>query len=200
MTIKYNSTGFTLLEVLVVLSITTIMVLVIANIIVNFYDYNSYTVAQTSELFEARQGMQLMVRDLREMTFADNGQFPLVETSSTSILFFSDIDRDDSVELVRYELNGTTLNKYVYNAVGTSYSTTTPDETLVLSSYVQNELETTPIFRYYDLDGNLALSSTSVADLRYIAIDLIINVDPIRNPGEFTLRSSAALRNIIETY
>jgi prepilin-type N-terminal cleavage/methylation domain-containing protein len=197
---RSTSAGFTLIEMLVVIAITVIISAVVMNTIINFYRYNDYTVAQTNELREARNGLQLMIRDLREMTFADNGQFPLVATASTSVVFFSDVDRDDSVELIAYDLAGTTLQKYVYNAAGVTYSTTTPDDTIVLSEYVQNSLEATPIFRYYDTSGVEATATTSISDIRYITVDLIVNVDPIRNPGEFTLRSSAALRNIIETY
>lgn len=192
--------GFSLIEMLVVIALTTIVTLAVANIISTFYSYNAYTVAQTSELSEARRGMHRMIRDLREMTFADNGQFPLNNFATTSILFFSDIDRDESVELVEFELIGTTLYKYIYDAVGTTYSTSTPDQTEVLSYYVQNGIESTPIFRYYNVDGSETTSIADIADVRYITVDLIINVDPIRNPGEFTLRSSAALRNLIETY
>ena len=197
---KKQHKGFSLVEMLVVIALTTIVSLAVANIISQFYSYNSYTVAQTSELTEARRGMRYMIRDLREMTFADNGQFPLVNFASSSILFFSDIDRDASVELVEYRLATTTLYKYVYDAVGTTYSTSTPNQTSVLSLYVQNELESTPIFRYYDVDGNETTNPDDIADVRYIVVDLIVNVDPVRNPGEYTLRSSAALRNIIETY
>lgn len=187
-------------EVVVVVSLSTIVMLAIANVITNFYRYNDYTVAQVSELAEARRGVSFLVRDLREMTFADNGQFPLVETSSTTVIFFSDIDRDDSVELVEYTLDSTVLRKHIYDAVGATYSTSTIDETHTVSSYVQNGVEGNPIFRYYDLNGEEATSTTSIADLRYITLDLTVNVDPVRNPGEYTLRSSAALRNIIETY
>ena len=195
-----RNAGFTFTEVIIIVTLSTLMALAIATAIVNFYDYNSYTIAQTNEVSEARQGVQLMIRDLREMTFADNGQFPLVETGSTSVSFFSDIDRDDSVELVTYELQETTLFKNVYNAVGTTYPTTSPDQTTIISTYVQNGLEGDAIFRYYDLNGAEATSTTAIADLRYITVDLTVNVDPIRNPGEYVLRSSAALRNIIETY
>jgi len=194
------ATGFTLVEAIMVVTLTTLLMFVIFTQVLDFYRYHDYTLAQSSELYEARRGVRLMIRDLREMTFADNGQFPLVERASTSLLFFSDIDRDDSVELVRYELDGTTMYKYTYDASGGAYSTTTPSATTTLSSYVQNELENISVFRYYDLDGAEATALTPVTDIRYITVDLIVNVDPIRNPGEFTLHSSAALRNIIEMY
>ena len=193
-------TGFTLIEMLVVVALSTIVTAALFTLIINFYREYDYTIAQTAELQEARRGMRLMIRDLREMTAADDGQFPLVEFASTSILFFSDIDRDDSVELVRYELTDTTMLKFTYDAVGASYSTTTPSATTTLSRFVQNELEGVPIFRYYDATGSLTTATSTVTDVRYVAVDLVVNVDPGRNPGELTLRSSAALRNILETY
>ena len=195
-----NQHGFTLAEVIIVVALSTMIMYAIFTQVLSFYQYHDYTLAQTNELYEAQRGMRFLVRDLREMTFADNGQFPLVEYASTSILFFSDVDRDQSVELVRYELVGTTLTKYTYDAAGAVYSTTTPDATTVISNYVQNIIEGDPVFRYYDISGVEASGSTRVTDIRYITVDITVNVDPIRNPGEYTLRSSAALRNIIETY
>ena len=192
--------GMTLVEVLVVVSLYAILSLAITNAISSFYRFNSYTIAQSYQVSNARRGMQYMVRDIREMTYADDGSFPITTNGSSSILFYSDIDRDDSVELVEYNLASTTLYKYIYDAVGTPpvYSTTTPDQTLIISEYVQNSLQGVDVFGYYDDNGNAATSTTSVTDLRYITVNLIINIDPVRDPGEFMLRSSASLRNLIE--
>jgi hypothetical protein len=99
---------------------------------------------------------------------------------------------------VTYTLQGTTLVKKVYNATGSppTYNLTTPQETQTLSEYVQNALQATPIFVYYDADGNPATAASTVTDIRYISLSIIVNIDPIRDPGEYMLRSSAALRNL----
>ncbi len=198
--IKIQSKGFTLVETLVVVSIFTILSLAIANSIDSFYKYNSYTIAQANQVDHARRGIEFLVRDMREMIYADNGAFPLVAMSSSSISFYSDIDRDDSVEFVEYRLASTTLYKYIYDASGSPpvYSTTTPNQTSIISEYVQNILQGQSIFKYYDLNGNEAVATTSITDIRYISASLIINIDPLRDPGEFTLRSSASLRNLKE--
>jgi len=187
-----------LIETLVVLALFTIVSGAIANYVSTFYRQNGYTISQSYQVSNARRGVELMVRDLREMTYSDDGSFPLITKTENAISFYSDIDRDDSVELVEFRLASTTMYKYVYDSSGFPpvYSTTTPDQTYIISEYVQNLLQAQPSFTYYDMDGNEASPDLSVTDIRYIEVSLIINIDPLRNPGEFMLRSSASLRNL----
>ena len=192
--------GMTLVELIVVIGIFTTVSLVVAESIATFYRHNAYTIAQANQVTHARRGVEYMVRDIREMTYADNGSFPLVDFATNTIRFYSDIDRDDSVELVEYTLSSTTLYKTVFDATGfpPTYSTSTPNQTYTISEYVQNILQGVNIFTYYDTNGIQATATSSVTDIRYIAVSIIVNIDPLRNPGEFMLRSSASLRNLKE--
>jgi len=193
-----STKGFSLIETIVIVALFTIIMLAISDSIASFYRMNAYTIAQAYQIDNARQGIDIMVRDLREMTFADNGTFPLVRMSTTSIGFYSDTDRDDSVEYIEYVLTGTTLYKKLFNATGTplTYNTAQPDSTFTLSEYVQNNIQNIPIFVYFDDTGNVATNGTPVTDIRYIQTSVIINIDPIRDPGQYMLRSSTALRNL----
>ena len=190
--------GFTLVEMIVTLGIFSLLMIALFDAIATFYRINAYTLAQAYEVNSARRGLELIVRDMREMSYSDDGTFPLASMGTSSIGFYSDIDRDKSVEYVNYVLSGTTLYKYVYNATGSPpvYGTTTPNETYVVSEYVRNNTQATSTFKYY-MDGGLpAVSTSTVTDIRYIQTTMIINVDPGRTPGEFTLRSSTAPRNL----
>lgn len=193
--------GMTFVETIVILSVFTIVMLAVSESIVSFYRFNAYTIAQSYQVSSARRGMELLVRDLREMTFADDGTFPLARMEDHLVGFYSDIDRDDSVEYVEYELSTTTLYKRIYNATGSPpvYDTATPDTTLTISEYVQNELQATTTFVYYDGMGLEATPTSTVTDIQYIEAKIIVNIDPARDPGEFMLRSSAALRNLKDT-
>jgi prepilin-type N-terminal cleavage/methylation domain-containing protein len=195
--------GFTLVETIVVVALFTIISLAVLESIVMFYRVNWYTIAQADQVSTARQGMDQLVRDLREMTFSDDGTFPLVVTEGYRVGFYSDIDRDDSVEYVEYRLStSTVLEKRIYNATGTPpvyHSTGTPDSLYTVSEYVQNNLQSTPVFVYYEINGNPATATTTITDIRYVELSIIVNIDPIRDPGEFMLRSSASLRNLKNT-
>lgn len=190
--------GFTFIEMIVVTALFAVLSIALMNAIVMFYRTNAYTLEQAYEVNSARRALELLTRDLREMTFGDDGTFPLATMGTNTIAFYSDIDRDNSVEYVRYVLTGTTLYKYVYNATGTPivYPTTTPSERHVVSEYVRNSTQATSTFRYYIEGGGVATATSTVTDVRYIFTTLIINVDPNRSPGEFTLRSTAAPRNL----
>ena len=51
------------------------------------------------------------------------------------------------------------------------------------------------IFRYYDESG-VESSTSTVTEIKYVGVQVIVNIDPIRDPGEFMLRASASLRNL----
>jgi hypothetical protein len=55
------------------------------------------------------------------------------------------------------------------------------------------------MFVYYDEDGKKATATTTATDIRYVGVNIIVNIDPVRDPGEYSLRSSAALRNLIQS-
>ena len=193
--------GMSLAELLVTVSLFTLLMLVVTNGIQQMYVYNAYTFAQAYQVQNARLGMKAFIRDVREMTFADDGTFPLAVMETDRIGFYSDIDRDDSVEYVEFTYSAsTTIVKEIYNATGSPpvYDTSSPDETITLSRYVQNDLQATSTFFYYDESGAAVTDPNDLTDVRYIEAQIIVNIDPIRDPGQFMLRSSAALRNVKE--
>lgn len=194
----YSLRGFTLVETLIVLAMFVVIITVLTEGIVSFYRLNGYTIAQSYQVDHARRGIDRMITDIREMAYADNGAYPLVKMNTREIGFFSDTEGSDSVEYIEYKLSSTTLYRKVFYATGTPlrYSTTTPNATSTVSEYVQNGLQSLPIFVYYDTEGNPATGTTTVTDIRYIETNLIINIDPIRDPGQYMLQSSAAPRNL----
>jgi len=194
-----NGRGFTLTETVVVIALFTILSLSITGMITQIYKYNSNTIEQANEIEQARRGMLTWVRDAREMTFAATGAFPVELLENHRMGFYSDIDQDQSVEYIEYVLSTSTLRKFIYEATGTppTYSTTTPTRTEILSEFVRNISQSQLTFRYFDENGVLLASPAAmITDVRYITINLVINIDPIRNPGEFMLQGSATPRNL----
>lgn len=194
--------GFTLVETVMVTAIFSLLTLALANTINLLYRTNSYSIAQAAEVDSARRGLELFTRDIREMTYSDDGTYPLSVMGTNTVSFYSDIDRDNSVEYVRYALSTTTLYKYVYNATGTppSYTLSSPDETYVISEFVRNNGLATSTFEYYIEGGNRSSATSTVTDVRNIIANIIVNVDPNRNPGQFLMRASASPRNLKTTF
>lgn len=198
LSIKNYSSGMSLLEMVILIGIYTLLLLAITSSIAEIYKYNSYAISQANEIENARNGMTRWSKDVREMTDGEDGTFPLAVIEEHRIGYYSDTDQDLSVEYVEYILASTTLTKYTYNATGSPavYSTTTPDLTETISLYVQNINEATSTFQYFDNAGTLLSSTSPIIDVRYIKAQFIVNIDSVRSPGEFMLRSSVAPRNL----
>lgn len=189
------------METIVVITLFTVLSFSITYAIAQIYKMNSATIEQANEIEYARRGLLTWVRDAREMTFAANGAFPLVRAENNRIGFYSDIDKDLSVEYVEYVLATTTFRKFTYEATGTPpvYATTTPARTEILSEYIQNLLQGQTTFRYYDVSGALVNNPQArISDIRYITMNIIVNIDPARSPGEFMLQGGATPRNLKE--
>lgn len=197
---KLKKSGFSLIEALVIVALNTVLLLVITSTVAQLYKNHGYTFEQSNEIEVARKGLGTWVRDAREMTSGANGAFAIVLAGTSTFGFFSDVDKDSSIEYVEYSLGtSTTLRKYTYNPTGypATYSTTTPSSIEILSEYVQNGKQNTDIFKYYNSNGaRIASPQTMISDITYITMNIVVNIDPVRSPGEFMLQGSAAPRNL----
>jgi type II secretory pathway pseudopilin PulG len=190
--------GMTLMEMVIAIGIYVILMLAVMTSITSLYRSNAYAVEQSGEVDSARRGVTQWNRDAKGMTTAEDGTWPLAVIEPHRLGYYSDTDRDDSVEYVEYILSTTTLRKFTYNPTGSplSYDLTTPDTVEVLSEYVQNINQSTSTFFYFDNAGNALASTSPLINVRFIQFQIVVNIDPDRNPGEFMLRSSLAPRNL----
>lgn len=190
--------GMTLLEMIVTIAIFTILMLTIFTSTTTLYQQSAYAIEQTEEVNNARRGMTQWNRDVKEMTTAEDGTYPIAIIEPHRLGYYSDTDKDTEVEYIEYILATTTLKKYTYQASGipVMYDKSVPDTSEVLSLFVQNIEQGTSTFFYYDAAGNQLSSTSPIINVRYIRAQIIVNIDPNRNPGEFLLRSSLAPRNL----
>lgn len=195
---RHRIHAFTLTETLVILGLYVLIMAMVTGAVQSLYESSGYASAQAREVDNARRGMTMLVRDLREMTYAEDGTFPVARIEPHVIGFYSDIDKDDSVEYVEYELATTTLYKRTYAATGTppSYDFSSPEETAILSRYVQNINQGTSTFFYFDTNTQPLGGGSLLTDVRYIRAQIIVNIDPVRSPGEYLLRNGVAPRNL----
>jgi len=190
--------GFTFIEAIVVISVFTIAMIALTTSVRYFYRANAYNIEQSFAVNSARKGIEYMVRDIREATYSDEGAYPIISVDGNSMYFYSDVDRDNNIERIRYFLDGTSLKKGVTESSGDPLAYDDADEVVgIMSEHVQNENQGVLIFRYYDNTGgeilNYGLNITSIA---FVTVNLIVNINPLRLPNEFTLRSSATMRNL----
>lgn len=193
---KQSALGFSLVESLVVIAISTFVMLAITEAIIFFYRTNDYAIEQSAAIRSAKIGVDSLVQDIREAAFADTGAYPVESMGTSSLTVYADVNRDDDVERVRYYLDETDFQRVVTAPTGTptTYSGEQTEETI--SRSIRNEPQGEAIFSYYDASGGEITNLANRQDLAFVVIELIVNIDPNRQPDNTTIRSSATLRNV----
>ena len=188
--------GMSFIEMLVVLAVVPIITITIANSVLLFYRANTSSLEEAYQIQSGQKGVENLVHDLREATYADDGSYPIASIASSSITFYADVDRDFQVERVHYELNKNLLTRTLTNATGTPPTYTANISTSTVSEYVRNFADNVSIFTYYDSSGVAVTDTSRVADVTSVTVNIIVDVTQLHLPGEFTLRSSATFRNL----
>ncbi len=188
--------GFTLIETIVTVTMFAIVFSAMMFVIQYFYRTNAYVFEQTKAVESAHIGIINSMRDLREASYGEDGAYPIVSATDSSVTFYVDLKGDDVVDRVQYYLSGTTLYRSITIPTGVPpvYSDT-PDITDTVATYVRTDTST-PIFRYYDSAGTELYSPVNITDITSINTTITVNLNPARAPEDFTLSAGAKLRNI----
>lgn len=185
------------MEMLVVIAIVTSAGIALSGAIQYFYKSNAYLLEQTAALDSARRGVREAVSAIREASYGDDGSYPVETAATSSLTFYSDYDKDASVEKERYTLQNGTFYRVVTNSGGTPPTYTgQPLSTSTIATYVRNGTST-PVFRYFDVNG-AQLTGTNIDEsaIASVTITLMVDLNPQRAPNVFTLTETATLRNL----
>lgn len=191
--------GFTLIEVVVVMGILGLISVSVGKFAVDVFGLNSYTTGSLTVSQDARNLLRIMTREIRAAAPSENGAFPLVAVSSSTISFYSDVDGTGQRDLVRYYLSSTTLIKGVIAPTGNPLTYVAGNEqTSIVMSDVRNG--TTSIFTYYDntYAGTSSPLSYPVAiqSVRLVRIDLTLDANADRSPDKKTFTTQVSIRNL----
>lgn len=193
--------GFTIIETMIAILIFILGLGTLFGMVVNLYRTQNYTLQQSQAIAEAKRGIETMTREIREATTAQDGSYIIESADDFELIFYSDIDKDEDIERVRYFVEGTEFKKGVAEPSQVSQISDLPVEYLInqekiyiLSRYVRNS---PPVFEYYDENGQKITSYPARRkDTKLIKLTLVINVDPNRPPQDFVLETEVQIRNL----
>jgi type II secretory pathway pseudopilin PulG len=186
----------TLVEMLVAVAIFALIIVSIIEFVRYFYRSNTVALEQAFAIESARKGVEFLVRDIREATYAETGAYPIASFSTSTITFYADTDRDEDIERIRYYLDGTSFYRAVLEPTGTPPGYTGAETISEVSTSVRNNEQGTDIFSYYDVNGAGVSDPADIAAIVFVSVNLVVNIQPLRAPDEFTLHSSATIRNL----
>ncbi len=190
--------GFTLVETIVAITIFSLLMVGVVEMVVSLYKTHDYTFQQAVAVEEARRGIHTMIKEIREGRMGDDGAYLIACADDYQFCFYSDIDKDEDVERVRYFLDGNYLKKGVIDPQGIPAQYLEENEKIsIISSYVRNS---PPIFRYYDENGEELPVPARKKDTKLLEVYLVINVDPQRKPDDVEILDGVEIRNLRITF
>lgn len=197
---KKKQRGFTLIETIVLIFVFASAMGAITTFIYYAYRTSDYDFQQSHAIRNARNGIETMVKEIREAQSGDDGSYILEKADDQEFIFYSDIDKDSHTERVRYFLEDSVFKKEITRPIGSPPVYTNTEDPIILSSYVCND--NTPIFTYYNGDwpgdeiNNPLPTPTRLIETKLMHVYLKINVDPSRAPVNFELESDVQIRNL----
>jgi len=94
--------SFTLIETVVTVFIFALAMGAISGLVIMGYRIHSFTWQEATAIGEARKGIESMIKEIREARVGDDGAYIIEKAEDYEFIFYSDIDKDEAVERVRY--------------------------------------------------------------------------------------------------
>jgi Tfp pilus assembly protein PilW len=189
-----------MVELLVALAIFSVVIIAVGALGSNVFIFNS----TTSGSYQATQNSQAILRtilkEIREASPGANGAYPLINTGSTTLSFFSDVDNDGVTEQITYTLIGTTFYRAVIKATGSPpvYLIQNQSTTSLITNVINGNA--LPSFQYFDTNytgtSSPLIAPVSPSKVKLIQINQQIDIDPNRSPLPIIFTVQANIRNL----
>lgn len=194
--------GLTVVEVIFAVVISTVVGFAIIVFVKDVIRLNYSAQASMTAMLEGRKILGVMVSELRSTIPSALGAYPIESASTSTIVFFADVNSDDVADRVRYFLDQETMSirRGVVLAEGDppAYNLGTESLSFLVTSVFNGT--STPFLEYYDGNYNGGTSALSlpinIPAVRLIKVSVRVEKDPNRAPEMTTITSEAALRNL----
>lgn len=188
----------TLIETVVWIAVFTFAMIALTESVLYFYRTNQYAINEAFAVSSAQHAMDVAVRAVRTASYASTGAYPVISIAPNQISFYANVTKGDPfVQQVRFFVQGTSLQEGIIKPSGSPFSYANPETITVLSNYVQNLTVGTSTFFYYDQNGNQITDYTQYQNVRFVTINLLVDMSTTSLPTQLALTDSAALRNLV---
>lgn len=190
--------GMTLIECVVWIAVLISAMLALSSAVLYFYRTNQYVVQSAVAIASAQHAMDIAVRAIRTASYSNTGAYPIISIAPNQISFYANVTPNDTnFQQVRFFTQGTSLEEGIIEPSGDPPSYSNPETITNLSNYVQNIPDATSTFVYYDQSGNQINDYSKFGNVRFVVINIVVDVATSTLPVQLILNSSAALRNLV---
>lgn len=185
--------GFSLIEIIIVVTLAVSIVLVVGNLNSNIGVLNGLVNQELQSRSTVDQTLQIMENTLRAAVPSASGAYPIVAAATSSVTFFSNDVTSSIADEIRYFFASSTLWSTVIAPTGTpaTYPTSTGITTDLIDGVIV--ATSTPLFSYYNSSytgTQPAMTSTAdVSPIRLIGISFsaINAADSSSKPESFSV-------------
>lgn len=185
--------GLTAIEMIVAVSVVAVVMVAVSDSALSLYRAQGTGIGAVAQVASARRASQLMLADLRQASYGDNGSPFVISMSPYGMTFFTESGGSGSALRIEYSMTGTTLNRS-YTLPGSPATYGGTPSVSSIATNVQNLADSVPIFRYYDSGGVEILDMNRIADVRRVMVSVKTLGSTKNTP--FTFSSSVTLRNV----
>lgn len=198
--IHINNLGFTLVEITIVLFGFALIVYGLIALVSNIIVSSSKQTGLLSDVDQARKVSSQITSELRNAQIGSNGAYALDTAGAQQIIFYSNADKDNSVERIRYFWQNGQLFKGITEYNGSTYNTSTEAIYSVQKNLANGS---NPIFVYYadtyaGVSGQNPLSQpVNVMQVKFVQTNIqIFNKGGVKNINTYTVTSGGAIRSL----
>lgn len=207
MKIRYNCNmkrAFTIVEVVVSISILVIIMAAVSSFQYDVLNYNRSSATTLTNIQEAQSIVKVMAKEIRSMSPSSNGAYPILSAGTSTVTFFADVDSDGTKEQIHYYIGTTTTTRNtIYRGLvkpsGLPLSYSGSESTKILATGIRNS-SSTSIFEYYNSTytgtSSAMIYPLAITTIRLIRINLTIDSDPNKSPVLKTFTTQVNLRNL----
>ncbi|GBD34444.1 hypothetical protein HRbin35_00164 [bacterium HR35] len=171
--------ALTLIELTFFMLIISFILFVFLLFIINISNANIYLVFGLGSYSDVNLALSQLKKELKSAEDSNVGHYPLELVSSTSIIFYSDVNNDGLVERVRYFLDGEELKRGIVFPNGNPLNYNLNQEKIQV--LVKNLIPNQKIFSFYDENLNETLD---IAKIKVIKVNLKVKIDTKGNTWE----------------
>lgn len=187
-----------MIEAAVWIGILTMSMLALSSALLSFYKTNRFALQDATAIAAAQHAMDIAVKAIRTTGYSNVGAYPVISIDPNQFSFYANVTKGSlNIQKVRFYTQGTALYEGIIEPSGDPPVYTGTETITKLSDYVQNLSVGTSTFFYYDQNGTQITNFTQFQNVRFVTVNLVVDVSTSSLPVELTLTSSAALRNLI---
>lgn len=193
--------GFSVIEVLISAAVFTVLIFVVATLRTNVDTLSNLVSQKLQSRQDIDRAMEQMVTEIRSAAPSNQGAYPVEAATTSTLIFYSDVDSDGLFERIRYTVGTTTLDRGVTKPSGTPLAYSSSSE--MVSTLVSNLTRTTSsnVFTYYGddytgVEDPLAPTSTLASAVRLVRVTLYVDVRPREAPRPAYVSQLISIRNL----